>query len=329
MDIIDTMLGKIKYGLSEIARKGDNPYWWQQRFASRVAGPMLSEVYNNPGEDFMNLDWDNLLILDACRADMFEEAFDTDSFDEYRRVHSIGCSSPEWIRESFAGKEYPDTVYVTANPWVSKIAADSFCEIINLWIENYPISEADLQDAIDLSEVDGVDIDDSPTIYADELSDAARKTQERYPNKRLIIHYFQPHAPVVGNPDGSRRNEVLRELNPGGALRNGEVSREEVWEAYLDNLKYVFTHAEQLADDLEGRSAFSADHGELFGDRIWPIPMRAYEHPSGLRHPKLTQVPWAIKEVGPRRTITEGDISHHESDTEEINTRLKQLGYKV
>ncbi|MFD1571408.1 hypothetical protein [Halorubrum laminariae] len=257
---------------------------------------------------------------------MFEEAYDASRFDEYESVHSIGCSSPEWMRNTFEGKEFPDTVYVTANPWISKIAPDSFHHVENLWLRDYDAAQEDLAEASVLEEAG---LGDIPTIYPDMLSKAARDLQEEYPNKRMIVHYFQPHAPCVGNPDGSRKEKILDEMHPGDDLKDGNVTRDEVWQAYIDNLKYAFYYAEKLSRDLGGRSVFTADHGELFGEWLWPFPIRGYAHPDGVRHPKLTEVPWAVVEHGDRRTITAGSTSHHEADEDVVNDRLESLGYKV
>lgn len=317
---------KIRYAVSEISENGNDLYWWRQRFASRVAGPTLSYIHDNPGVDYMSRDWDNLLILDACRADMFEETFDSSQFDEYEPIHSIGCSSPEWMRETFQGKVYPDTVYVTANPWISKIAPNSFHHIENLWLRDHDASEDDLEGASVLEEAG---LGDVPTIYPDILTEAASDLQKKYPNKRMIVHYFQPHAPCVGNPDGTRKDEVLNEMHPGDDLKEGNVTREEVWGAYVDNLRYAFHYAEELSEDLGGRSVFTADHGELFGEWLWPFPVRGYAHPDGVRHPKLTEVPWGVVEHGDRREITEGSTSHHEANDDVVDERLKDLGYKV
>lgn len=323
------MISKFQYVVSEIARKGDDPGWWRQRFLSRVAGPMVGVMHRNFGENFMEKDWDNLLLLDACRADMFQESIDLNQFEDYDRIHSLGCSSPEFMKKTFEGREFPDTVYVTGNPWISKIAPDSFHDIINLWVDQYDIKEEDLEGAIDLSHVEGVDVNESPTIYAEDLTKAAVEANKRYPNKRLIIHYFQPHAPVVGLPDGSLRDKVDDELHPGDEFKKRGVTREEVWEAYKDNLKYAFTHANKCAKEIGGKSVFSADHGELFGERIWPFPLRAYQHPSGLRHPKLTEVPWATKTIGERREITEGELRNRNVDDDEVDEKLRHLGYKI
>ena len=318
---------KIRYGVGEISEHWREPYWWRLRFASRVAGPILGTIHGNDGVDFMERDWDNLLILDACRADLFEEAIDTNQFDGYERVHSIGCSSPEWMRKTFEGRTFPDTVYVTANPWISKIASDSFHEIVNLWVEEGELSEREIKNAD--GAIEGVGVSGGVTIHPDTLSDVARRVHEEYPDKRLIVHYFQPHAPIVGNPDGTRKDETQQGLHPGDDLKENNVTREEVWEGYLDNVQYAFYYAEQLADDLGGRSAITADHGELFGEGLWPFPNRGYAHSDSVRHPKLTEVPWAVKEVGDRREIVADELTHHEADEDMIDDRLRDLGYKV
>jgi hypothetical protein len=324
------IVNKLKYGVTEIARKGHKPSWWRQRFASRVAGPALGQIYNNDGVHVMEQDWDNLLILDACRGDMFEEGIDTGQFDSYKRVHSMGTSSPDWMRQTFTGdRSYPDTVYITGNPWISKIAPESFCQIRNLWLENYSITSEDLQGAIDLGDVDAVDTSKPVTIYADDLTQAAKEIYDEYPNKRLIVHYFQPHAPVVGNSDGTRKKNIPAELNPGSELHTGKVTKEAVWDAYIENLQFAFHHAKDLAESIGGKSVYTSDHGELFGERMWPFPIRAYQHPTGLRHPKLTEVPWAEQTVGDRRTIEAGNVEIHEADLNEIDNRLEQLGYKT
>lgn len=41
----------------------------------------------------MDEDQDNLIMLDACRYDLFEEFVDTDAFDSYRHVISIDSNT--------------------------------------------------------------------------------------------------------------------------------------------------------------------------------------------------------------------------------------------
>lgn len=322
------MLGELRYAATEIGNHYDDRDWWHQRIQSRVAGPILGLRNGFDGIDVMDADWDNLLVLDACRADMFEETIDTDQFDDYGRIISKGSSSPEWMRKNFAGKTFGNTVYITANPWISKVAPDSFHEVVNLWIMEEDVRGEDLEDAVSLEDLGfswGV------TITAEELNEVVREVADEYPNKRYIVHYFQPHAPCIGRPDGETipDEEVDVDLHPGDTLKHGVVEYDEVWDAYTDNLQYAFHHANKLAEDLGGRSVFTADHGEMFGEWLWPVPMRGYAHPSGLRHKRLIEVPWAVKETGTRRRIIEGEVTHHEADEEEVDARLRDLGYKV
>lgn len=40
--------------------------------------------------------WDYLIILDACRFDVFEEVYDDFLEGRLRKVESVGSSTPEW-----------------------------------------------------------------------------------------------------------------------------------------------------------------------------------------------------------------------------------------
>lgn len=73
----------------------------------------------------MEQDWDTLIVLDACRHDLFETVVDIDQFDEYRHVVSLGGATPKWTRRNFAEETFSDTVYVASDPYTSKIAPNS------------------------------------------------------------------------------------------------------------------------------------------------------------------------------------------------------------
>jgi hypothetical protein len=319
------MIDSLQYVVDELAANWDDRDWWHQRLEARVAGPVLAAIHGRDGVDVMDEDWDNLLVLDAARADTFESVVDIDQFEDYETVTSVGSSSPEWMEETFAGREFPDTVYVSGNPWISKIAPDSFHRVYNLWAAEHEVSEDELASVDLLEELDV----ETETVLAGDLTDAAIDAHERHPNKRIIVHYFQPHAPCVGRPDGTVKSDVDDDLHPGTPLKNGLVGRPEVMSAYEDNLAYAVHHADRFASEVGGRSVYTADHAELFGEWCWPVPIRGYAHPSGLRHPKLTTVPWATKTVGSRRRIKRGSIEHHEADEAALDEHLEDLGYRV
>lgn len=320
------LLGKIKYAFDEVSEHYQDTYWWRQRLEHRLVGPLQSHIRNHEGVDVMKEDWDNLLVIDACRTDLFEETVDIEQFDDYWVVESKGSATPEWMEENFAGREFGDTVYVSGNPWVSKKAPNSFHEIINVWIDEYDLAREDLKDAEGLDEL-GLTF--GATIAASRVNKSALEAAKKYPNKRIIVHYFQPHAPYVGKSNGELKDfEEIREIHPGKPLKEGKFTREEVWSEYKENMQYVMHHVRDLMEELNGKTVVTSDHGEMFGERLFPIPIRGYAHPIGLRSPELIEVPWAI-DGGNRRRITSEGTSKTSVEDKDIDERLQDLGYRT
>lgn len=319
-----TIIKNVLYAAEEIAGNYDDAFWWRQRFYHRVIGP-VTKVFAEDGIDIMAEDWDNLLVLDACRADTFESVIGVDRFDNYERKVSRASATPEWMRINFADRSFGDTVYVSGNPWVSKIAPDGFHDIKNIWLNDYDIDQTQLDDAATLEEI-GISFKE--TVGAKRVNKAALETAVEYPNKRTIVHYLQPHAPYVGNRDGSIKEDVPA-CHPGDHLRRGEVSKETMLELYEENLAYVWHHAKELAAELDGKTVITSDHGEMFGERIFRgLPFRGYDHPIGLHASELVTVPWAVWN-GDRREITNEGTSKVTVDVDVADERLRDLGYKM
>lgn len=318
-----SLSSQASYALRELAANYDDRHWWYQRFVRRVVAPVQQRLWDG-GISVMEEDWDTLLVLDACRADAFETVVGKDEFDSYCRVTSRASATPEWVRKNFTGGSFGDTVYVTSNPWVSKEAGDAFHSIVDIWADKYGIDPTAIPGDDALTAVSGFEFKD--TIPADAVTEEALKAYDRYPEKRLIVHYYQPHAPYVGQPDGSLREEVPA-FHPGDELRRGVVTRADIKEAYYDNLAYVYDHAGDVVDAVDGRTIVTADHGELFGERLWPFPIRGYDHPVGLRTAAAVQVPWAVVERASRRRISDEGITESTVDEEHVRERLADLGY--
>ena len=128
------------------------------------------------GCDVMAEDWDNLLILDACRFDMFERANTIPGRLESRR--SKGSATLEFVRNNFAGERHYDTVYVTGNPFVSTDAGDAFHDLYEVWRTDWD--------------------DELGTVRPEPMCEAVLRANEAYPNKRLVGHLMQPHHPFIG-----------------------------------------------------------------------------------------------------------------------------------
>jgi hypothetical protein len=246
-------------------------------------------------------DWDVLVILDGCRVDLFKSIVDTDLFDSYQTVRSPGSKTPEWALQNFAGEQFGDTVYIESNGQVSKAIEPTFHRMVKVWQET-----------------------DSVPHPAD-VTGAAIAAKEDYPDKRLIVHYLQPHRPFITSEN--LFNEGFTD-NPWQSLGNGNVERNVIWELYKENLEAVFDEAFELARDLPGRVIITSDHGNLLGERSWPLPIRLYGHPGGVRHSDLINVPWGVIEAEERPEISHGKI-HTKGSTpgEGVEDHLSDLGY--
>ncbi|WP_435076803.1 hypothetical protein [Halococcus sp. AFM35] len=319
--------GKVGYAARELAANADDPEWWRSRLVHRINGPVQRRFADavRPGIDVLDADWDVFIVLDGCRADLFEEVLGVGAdrggpYDSYRRVRSRASQTGEWLRTTFP-KTYGDTVYVAGNPMVSMLKPDVFHHLTESWR-------------------DGVDAELN-TIAAPQVTDDALKAREQHPRKRLVVHYMQPHYPFVGFPDlhfssFEMFHEVGVELagddrasSVWGALGKGLVEREAVWRGYRANLEYVLEEVERLVDGFaDERVVVTSDHGNLLGERLWPVPLREYGHPPGLRTPGLIEVPWAVLTGDDRPEITTGTVqSTSTADEQDINERLAALGY--
>ncbi|RQG91529.1 hypothetical protein EA462_06100 [Natrarchaeobius halalkaliphilus] len=82
--------------------------------------------------DIIASEWDNLILLDACRFDMFQTASDIDG--SISKTISKGSTTKEFLENTFSNAEYYDTVYVTSNPqYVNVGLNDVFHAVIDVW----------------------------------------------------------------------------------------------------------------------------------------------------------------------------------------------------
>jgi len=265
--------------------------------------------------DVMSKDWDNLFILDACRADYFESQH---CFEESaERVITPGKMSWEFMRETFLGKQFHDTIYITSNPFATRLPEDTFFKT------KYLIDEWD---------------DEIGTIHPEDVVAAAVTAHERYPHKRLILHFMQPHRPYLG-PTAKRLRERVdlkgyRNQGDGlqiwGAAKEKKVTMEEVRQAYHESLDIVLDVVKSALDDIDGKTIITADHGEMLGERVFPFTSRVWGHSEGFSTLTLREVPWLELPSDSRRAVTESDPveATEEIDTKKVSKRLSALGYK-
>lgn len=290
------------------------------------------------GESILEFDWDNLILLDSCRYDEFIRLTSLQENKIDRRV-TLASRTSNFLQKTFSDQHLHDTVYITANPQVIKFERErpnttpTFHRVISL-----------------LDRWDGK----KQTILPSEVTKVAIRTEKEHPNKRLIIHYLQPHAPFIGKKATEireRTGKTIGGLSTDEETTNPDLSNIPYEENMLKNNDYYFDHndlitayreslaivleeAIDLANELSGKTALTADHGELLGEYIHPLgkwaPLgnRWWSHPGRVRAKQLCIVPWAEFETDTRKEITTDPPEDTNYDTKEISEKLHALGYK-
>jgi hypothetical protein len=273
------------------------------------------------GTDVMAEDWDTLILLDACRIDDFKEINHFNGKCEYRI--SKGVDSPEFIEKNFVQRNLQDTVYVTANPHVRLINNDVFHEVITEPLSNW---NSELQ-----------------CVPPSEVTKSAIKAHQDHPNKRIIVHYMQPHDPPLGDTADTLRAELNISGPNSGSEDHGErimqlvadgiVSKQKARKAYQETLEMALDEVNTLIHNISGKVVISSDHGEMFGERPYRFVGPLYEHYKNPKTTYLCKVPWFIVDLdNERRDICNEDKNKQNEaafdDDQKIEKQLEALGYK-
>lgn len=263
-------------------------------------------IRHGKGTEVMPEEWDNLLLLDACRYDFFEKRNTVEGRLEGR--FSRGTMSWDFMEENFVGETLHDTVYVTANPYVDDLPEGIF----------HAIDDSPLTDGWS---------DEKGTSLPETVTEAALRAGEEYPHKRLIVHYMQPHRPYLGET-ARQIYQRLPRMEDTFSEVGKEVTEDELRSAYGETLEIALNEVERLLETVGGRSVVSSDHGELLGERPHPLlePMFGHGFP---RCEELCKVPWLVVEGDGRRDVrADPPITGSELDEETVKDRLEALGYR-
>lgn len=279
--------------------------------ANRIITHTLNRCeYNKSGINIFDEDWDNMILLDACRYDFFKEYANISGHTEYR--YSRGSTTREFIRGNFSNRKLDDTVYVSANPWYIRLRGE-----IDSRVHSY----------INLHTDEKRDAVGGLTTTPSTVTRNAQRAASENPKKRLLVHYLQPHQPFLGE---FGKNMFDFHKDTFLSVKRNKVSESDVIHAYRENLELVLKEVEKLVNSLEGKTIISADHGELLGERQRPIPMQYFGHPCGVYVGELLKVPWHIIEGAERKEIvSEEPKKETETDQDAIQEQLSALGYRM
>ena len=145
------------------------------------------------------------------------------------------------MRKNFSGKKFLDTVYITANPFVNRFSS-SFYKVISVWDSGWD--------------------EDLGTVLPEVMVEYALKAGSEYPDKRLIIHFIQPHYPYIGDPEVNKvvyLKDWFKDMASGKDVPDiitkflREVDNERIKKAYKKTLKIALHHALKLAKSSKER----------------------------------------------------------------------------
>lgn len=275
-------------------------------------------------ETIYNRGWDVLVILDACRVDLFTEVADEyewlpsgDRVDE-TAIDSVAGSSKEWMERTFGDADPADlenTAYITGNPFSAHtLDEDNFGLLDEVWKYAWD--------------------SDTGSIQPGPLVDRAVQVGRDGDYDRIIVHMMQPHAPFLENPEihaGFRPDdwgspEAVRDPDQQGLdvwhrIRRGDLERDRVWKAYRENLRVALKLVAKLRRNTDGQLVLTADHGNALGEYgVWGHPDIPV---NGIR-----RVPWVSVEAEDTGEY-EPEIEQTSEQSEiSIEDRLTALGYK-
>ncbi|ELZ04601.1 hypothetical protein [Natrialba aegyptia] len=265
----------------------------------------------NYGERPIEKEWDVLIILDACRADLFAEFAPQhpvyDEFETTTSIYSCASTSSEWFRKAFGSasdQELSKIHYLSANLFSDCVDPNRFHEMTELWRF--------------------VEEDEKHCDPAEVTAEALRANRES-DAERLVIHYIPPHAPFL-HCEG--KYELENPVWRGDShqvwlgLQSGEFDRAEVWNDYGQNLLTVLDEVDTLLTHLSGTIAITADHANGLGE------LGVYGHPGYSPVPAVKRVPW-VTAVGQGQSYSVSDLDALMDRNEGSNTdeQLEALGY--
>lgn len=283
------------------------------------AGRRLGQVWNY-GRNVWDHEWDVLIILDACRYDLFCEVVDEYDYlpnsPEY--TYSPASMSREWMNHHFS-EEYADelkrTGLLSGNVFTQEdwITPDKFAHLDEVWQHSWD--------------------DDLGTIPARAVTDATidfwRNRRRDVGADRAIAWYLQPHNPFIGADwsDGWT-SDIIGNWDEHGEsvwqqLKKGEITLKQLWPAYRNNLRYALDDVELLLQNLDAdRVVITSDHANCIGE------FGIYGHPPYIPHPALKRVPWVELSATDEQTYTPNYApDEFEVDDSTVADRLRDLGY--
>ena len=265
-------------------------------------------VVNGKPIDILKEDWDFLILLDACRFDYFKEVYQK-HFDigTLKKAISPSTWTMEWLNNIFEDNYYDDIIYVSPHPFINSQKEITFTDSFH--DKRSFDGKKHFFKVIDVWRGKSVNVLDA-TVHPLKVNRAFHQTYLKYPNKRYIIHYIQPHRPYISINDKVKIDFTSFErfisvfLSPRQIwdfkkLLNRPSSspledcyrksgRKGIIEVYKNEINLVLENIKILIDSISGNWLITSDHGERLAN-YWR--WNSFDH-GGPRDKEVIEVPW-------------------------------------
>jgi len=216
--------------------------------------------------------WKNLILFDACRYDYFEKIYPEYLEGDLLKAYNRGISwTYSWFSEFC--RNMNDVTLFTAAPvavhkWKEKEQGGYDPEEHFKEIPNWQEYDWDFEER---------------TATPLKINEVVR----RRGSERNFIRYLKPHPPFINTP--------LEEVTKGKgkiqrtekALIEGEITEQDLKDAYEKNVRIAFEGAVDLIPDLDGDVVITSDHGTALNENSYLFHTQSYPE-----MPCLNHVPW-------------------------------------
>ena len=268
----------------------------------------------NYGINIFDYEWDVLVILDACRYDLFQEFAPEhpvyDEFSTVRPVYSCASATPEWIPKTFnEGNDatVAATYYVSCTGYSTLIDSDRLRGVEEVW--SYAVDP------------------EYGSTRPEAVTNAAIRAYREGDAERFVFHYIPPHAPFLHCPGryDSTGDGAGGTQNVWRGLQAGLYDRDRVWEDYGRNLLRGLDEVETILRNVTGTVVVTSDHGNAIGE--WGI----FGHPANVPVPAVKRVPWAVATGHGRDEYVTSDDDEIATGLgeQDLNEHLRALGYRT
>ena len=269
-------------------------------FASRNINKLYfpMSIYLNSqlslGTNVFDLDWDCLIVLDTCRPDGLNQvAHEFDFVENVGSYWSVGGDSWEWMANTFT-IDYIDTIrrtgLVTSNPNAKTVIEFNLMknhEGVDIHrrkvkrLRRY--GQFKLVSATDFGYYQYlIDSYDNEFNYPTprQVTDCAINADRNMNLDKLILHYMPPHGPYIVDDPGNDFEGPNHK-----PTKFADTVRSNIWQAYLDNLRWGLNEIELLLKNISrDKVVITADHGHCFNNLL-------PGHISGQLNPSVREVP--------------------------------------